>query len=228
MPTANDPAQTELWLVRHAESTGNKDGVLQGQQDQPLSPLGHLQAKLLARRLQGQRFAALYCSDLQRARGTAQYVAQATSLLPRPDQRLREIDCGAWSGLTNEQIAAAFPEEWAAWHQRDPRMRRGGGESYVDAGIRITEAIESIAVMHPGQRVLVIFHGAVLRIYLATLLQLDLSLTWHLVVSNTGICRVKPFEPAFGGTNPRVGHIVSMNDLAHLDQGAAAAAAAAR
>jgi broad specificity phosphatase PhoE len=217
--------RTELWLVRHAESTGNRDGIIQGHEDLPLSPLGHMQAQLLARRLQGTRFAALYCSDLSRARETAQYAASALGLLAIPDRRLREIDTGAWSGLNHEQIAERFPEEWERWKSRDPSMRRGGGETYREAAARIAGVLDGIASGHPGQRVLVIFHGTVLRLYLSTLLQLDLAASWRLGINNAGICRARPYEVT-GGADARPGVVVAMNDLAHLEQAAAAAAGA--
>jgi broad specificity phosphatase PhoE len=217
--------RTELWLVRHAESTGNRDGIIQGHEDLPLSPLGHVQAQLLARRLQGTRFAALYCSDLARARETAQYAASSLGLLALPDRRLREIDTGAWSGLTHEQIAQRFPDEWAQWKSRDPSMRRGGGETYREAAARIAGVLDGIASAHPGQRVLVIFHGTVMRLYLSTLLQIDLAASWRLGVSNAGICRVRPYELA-GSTDGRPGVVIALNDLAHLEQAAAAAAGA--
>jgi broad specificity phosphatase PhoE len=217
-------ARTELWLVRHAESTGNRDGIIQGHEDLPLSPLGHHQAQLLAKRLQGVRFAALYCSDLSRAKETARYAAGATGLLAETDRRLREVDTGAWSGLTVEQIARKFPEEWARWSTRDPAMRRGGGESYREAAARIAGAIEGIARTHAGGRVLIIFHGTVLRLYLSVVLGLDLAQNSRIAISNTGLCRVRPFEFAGGGTEARPGQLLAINDLSHLEHAAAAAA----
>ena len=108
--------KTELWLLRHAESTGNRDGKLQGQEDLPLSPLGQRQARAIADRLAAihrrMSFAGLYASDLIRARETAESIGLACNLHITCDRRLREIDVGRWSGLTQEQITERFPEEW--------------------------------------------------------------------------------------------------------------------
>jgi broad specificity phosphatase PhoE len=212
----------ELWLVRHAESDSNRGKFIAGQSDVALTDLGHQQARQLAQRLRSHQFSALYTSDLQRARNTAGYVAEVLSMQPRIDPRLRELDAGAWSGLTHAQIAERFPEEWARWQGRDPSMRRGGGESYRDGAERITAMLEQIAKAHAGERVLVFSHGGVLGLYLSTLMGLDLSRAWHLVISNTAICRVRPFEAAVSGDHARLGRILSVNDLAHLDAGSAA------
>jgi broad specificity phosphatase PhoE len=207
---------TELWIVRHAESDGNRGGYVTGQMDVPLTETGHAQAKRLAKRLDGMRFDALYASDLRRATATASYVSTAISMPTLIDPRLRELDAGAWTGMTGVQIAAKFPEEWAAWQKRNPDMRRGGGESYRMGAQRVTAALADISERHHGQRVLIVCHGGVMALHLAYMMDLDLSHTWHLVVSNTGINRVRPFAVAINGEPKRHGHIMSVNDLAHL------------
>ena len=224
LPGHETRAATELWLIRHGESTGNRDGILQGQADLPLSPLGRTQAKALAERLRGQRFGALYASDLQRAQDTATAVAETVKLTLRTDAALREIDTGAWSGLTTAEIRVRFPAEWLAWQQRDTVMRRGGGESYVDAAERFRGACERIAEAHPGERVLVVAHGAVIRLYLTLVMGLALDRTWHLMISNASICKVRPFAAAFDGDRPLAGRVVAVNDLAHLEAQQAAGA----
>lgn len=213
--------KTELWLIRHAESTGNRDGLLQGQADLPLSPLGHRQTRALADRLlkahRRYPFSALISSDLMRTRETADSIGMALNLRIDLDRRLREIDVGTWAGLTQEQIASRFPTEWALWQGRDALMRRGGGESYQDAHDRITPALIEIGEQHPGSRILVMTHGGVLRAYLAGLMGLPLGRIWHLTIGNTSLTRVRPFDPAIGGEEPHWGRILTMNDCTHVE-----------
>ena len=213
--------KTELWLLRHAESTGNRDGKLQGQEDLPLSPLGQRQARALADRLtllhRRIPFVGLYASDLIRARETAETVGMACNLRVTCDRRLREIDVGGWSGLTQDQISERFPAEWQAWQSRDPHMRRGGGESYADALKRIQPALREVADRHPGGRILVVTHGGVLRAWLADLIGLPLGRIWHLSLGNTSLTRVRPYEIAIGGDHPQQGRIVSLNDCTHAE-----------
>ncbi len=215
--SAEQHAKTELWLIRHGESQGNRIGVMQGQDDFPLTDIGNLQALHLADRLRSQRFAALYCSDLTRARHTAETLGETIGLTPVADQRLREIDTGAWSGLTNEQVKAQFPTEWATWQKCDPTLRRGGGESYREAAVRITAALSDLAMSHPGERILVVAHGGVLRGYLAQLIGLPLNRQWHLSISNASLSRVRPFHVAIPGDPPKLGRVLALNDTAHLE-----------
>ena len=213
--------KTELWLVRHAESTGNRDGLLQGQADLPLSSLGHRQARALADRLlkahRRTPFSALVSSDLMRTRETADSIGMALNLRIDLDRRLREIDIGAWAGLNLEQIAAKFPAEYALWQDRHPDMRRGGGESYQDAHDRITPTLTEISEQHPGKRILVVTHGGVLRAYLAGLMGLSLGRIWHLSIGNSSITRVRPFDPVMGSNQPHPGRILTMNDCTHVE-----------
>jgi broad specificity phosphatase PhoE len=211
------PVLSELWLIRHGESTGNRDRLLQGQEDLPLTDLGHEQARKLAARLGRLDFDALYSSDLARALQTAVHLGEAIHLGTELDARLREIDVGSWSGLSSEQIVERFPEEWRMWQERDPALARGGGESYVCAQLRVVDALEELARRHLGKRIAVVCHGGVMRAYLAHLLGLDLRLIWHLTIGNTGICRIRPFLPTTGGSKPRYGRIDSINDLGHLE-----------
>ena len=53
------------------------------------------------------------------------------------DKRLREIDVGGWSGLTLDEVKAAFPQEYADWiNGNREQLRRGGGETYGEVGAR--------------------------------------------------------------------------------------------
>ncbi len=217
MPLA-DAIRTELWLVRHGESTGNRDGIVQGHVDLPLTPLGQRQVELLADRLRGLSFSAIACSDLIRARQTAQPIAAALGLAASFNPQLREIDTGGWSGLTLEQIQQRFPEEWTRWQSRDPELCRGGGESYTAAATRISDALGLLAREHSGGRVLVICHGTVIRLFLAKTLNLGLVNAWRLDVANASICRVRPGMIAAGSTILAPGQITAVNDIAHLEE----------
>lgn len=223
-------ATTELWLIRHAESIGNRDGWYQGQDDPPLTPRGHQEARRLAARLRGQLLSCeealqkapgvvLYCSDLVRAMETAQYVAHALDLPFYEDERLRELDLGRWEGLTSAEIAERYPEEWRVYCETfDPTFPRGGGESYAEAQQRIVPAIEEIARRHAGDTVLLLFHGGVMRTYLAHVLGLPLEHTWRLPLRNTAISRVRPFASSRYNEISPPGLVLAVNDAAHLEQ----------
>ena len=209
----------ELWLIRHGESIGNRDRIYQGQNDLPLSPDGQQQAALLAARLTGlhllQPFSAISSSDLQRAWQTALPCAQAINLPIQPSTGLREIDVGGWSGLTFAEIQSRFPEEWAASYPvMDPERVRGGGESYRQAQQRTVGALSLIAAAHPGERVLVFFHGGVLQAVLTHVLQVPLPNKRFLHTANTSISRLRLTT----SNGALTGLVLGINDIAHLEQ----------
>jgi len=116
--TTVDPARiSELLLVRHAESEWNATGRWQGHADPPLSPAGRAQARALAEAiaplLEARRPSLLVCSDLSRAIETARALGAACGLDPVPDPRLRELDVGSWSGLTEPEIRRSEAEAGA-------------------------------------------------------------------------------------------------------------------
>lgn len=158
-------APVQLYLVRHGATAWNEGGRFQGQSDVPLNDRGIEQAEAAARRLRGLQAAAIYSSDLRRARQTAEIIAAA---LRRPQhavrlcRSLREIDFGSWEGLTWIDIERRWGTLLDQWC-RDPRSATPpGGEPFVHFEARVRHAISTIASRHPGQTVIVVTHGGVI------------------------------------------------------------------
>src|SRR5919106_799551 len=86
-------SRDRLILVRHGESTWNSEERLQGQLDPPLSDRGREQARALAPILEALPEERIVCSDLARARETAELLGLSPG---RFDERWREIDVGEW------------------------------------------------------------------------------------------------------------------------------------
>ena len=134
-------------FVRHGETDWNAEGRLQGHTDRPLNAYGREQAKALAARLAGEDVAAIYASDLARARETAEIVGERLGLPVVVDADLREKNWGTWEGLTSEE-----------------RLRvELAGESTAEHRERTVRAVERIVERHPGQRVVVVTHGGSMR-----------------------------------------------------------------
>ncbi|MGH9155407.1 MAG: histidine phosphatase family protein [Acidimicrobiales bacterium] len=155
-----------LLLLRHGQSTWNAEERWQGWADPPLSPLGVHQAEDAARWLveSGTGFGTVACSDLVRARRTAEIVADGLGLGPvEVDPALRERNVGDWEGLTTDEIGLRWPEALAAW--RDRRLRTTpGGEAEPVLVARALAGLGRLAAAAPtGGRVLVVTHGGVIR-----------------------------------------------------------------
>jgi len=194
---------TTLILARHGETDWNRDGRWQGHADEPLNERGRAQAQALADELAGEEVAAVYSSDLGRARETAEIVATRLGLdtLVEIDPRLREVHVGGWSGLTMAEIEARFPDGVARWQAGDPAHAFDGGESYAAMGRRVVEAVEEIAARHPGERVLVVLHGGPIRSLLAHAAGITYEEQRHRRrhLDNCGFVRIAVREGNFAG-----------------------------
>lgn len=151
---------TTILLARHGETDWNRDGRFQGHADPPLNDEGRRQSKLLAEQLSTDGIAAVYSSDLRRAAETAHIVAQRLGLGVVAEPALREIDVGSWSGLTRDEVAERFPEGFARWRQGELGH---DGETREQLANRVVPVVEAIAQAHPGETVLVVTHGGVIR-----------------------------------------------------------------
>ncbi|APR06111.1 histidine phosphatase family protein [Thauera chlorobenzoica] len=154
-----------ICLIRHGETAWNTERRLQGHIDVPLNDTGLAQAEAAARRLAGQGFAALYSSDLQRARQTAAAIACHHGLGAEPEHRLRERHYGLFQGLTYEEAEHRHPELYRRFKARDATFAfPESGESLHDFAARVHTALADIARRHGGEQVLVVTHGGVLDI----------------------------------------------------------------
>ena len=161
-----DRDMTEIWIVRHGQTDWNVEGRYQGQADRPLNAVGLAQAQQAAEQLRGRDFAAIYSSDLQRARVTAEIIAGQLGLPVQVDRRLREVNQGEWEGMLTADIEQRYADEWA--ERRTDRLHAAppGGESLAQVAARVLEGVSDIAQRHPEQRILIVSHGLALSVVL--------------------------------------------------------------
>lgn len=176
----------QLLVVRHGETTWNVEGRIQGHRDSPLTARGLEQARAAAARLAREGVEALYCSDLGRARQTADEVAAATALPVRLDEGLRERAFGIVEGRIWEEFRAEEPEQ-ARRLLEDPAHAVPGGESLARFRDRVTEALRRISAEAGAARIAIVTHGGVLGVLYreAMGLPLDAPRTWE--TPNAGV-----------------------------------------
>ncbi len=123
-----------LLITRHGTAAAD-NVVLGGQLDIPLTEKGRQEAEALASRLAGIRVDRIIASPLARALETAQIVARGRPI--EVEERLREMDYGAWEGLTGAEIEKRDPELRARWERDPANTRSPGGECGEDVGRRL-------------------------------------------------------------------------------------------
>jgi probable phosphoglycerate mutase len=186
---------SEFWFIRHGETDWNLARRLQGWQDIPLNDTGLAQATRLAQRLRGDAvdtsFAALYSSDLRRARATAQAVGAAIGLPVHIELGIRERNFGVLEGLQYDTLDETAPEAAAAWRSRDPDRLLKGGETLGGFNARVLYTIDELARRHANHRVLVVTHGGVLDLIWRRANGIALSEPRHTKMLNAAINRVR-------------------------------------
>jgi len=113
-------------LLRHARTSWNAERRFQGQADPPLDDVGRSQAYEVAPLIAAVRPNLLVSSDSARAMQTAAVVGELTGLPVHAEPRLRERGLGHWEGLTREEVADKYPDEYADWMAGRDVSRRGG------------------------------------------------------------------------------------------------------
>jgi probable phosphoglycerate mutase len=146
-------------LLRHGQTASNAEGRIQGQLDTPLNEVGLAQAEALGTVFAVDPPSCVVSSDLLRARLTAQAVCDHIGLPLHVDARLRETFFGEWQGLTGDEVAAGWPEEYEAWrhHVGSPV----GGETPAEVGARAVDVVREH--LPSSGTLLVVTHGGTAR-----------------------------------------------------------------
>lgn len=178
---------TRICLIRHGETDWNAAGRMQGHIDIPLNATGFAQAKGLAGMLEEHCFAAIYASDLLRARQTAQAAAVLFGAQVQVLQELRERNYGVFQALTNEEARERHPAAFQRFKARDPDYVLPEGESLAGFAGRVIRSLTEIASRHADDEVLVVAHGGVLDIARRAATGMSLSSVRDFTIANAAI-----------------------------------------
>ncbi len=167
-----------LGVVRHGESTGNVAAsaaetagielidIPERDADVPLSGTGREQAAAVNRRLRelppDRRPQVAVVSTYLRTRQTAELALDGLDIPAVRDERLRDRELGVLDLLTGRGVRARLPVE----AERRARLgkfyyRPPGGESWADVVLRLRSLLRDVREDHPGGRVLLVSHEAV-------------------------------------------------------------------
>lgn len=159
-----------LYLLRHGQSTWNREERVQGRRDVPLTDLGREQAAAQGRILAGLALppdTVALTSPLIRARDTAKIACAMVGLVPRPDARLVEMGFGAWEGRLKSDLQREHPELREGRRLFELCME-GPGEGFEQLRARCAAVLDALT----GPTVIV-SHGITMTMIRALALGLD-------------------------------------------------------
>lgn len=143
---------TQIVYETHSITEDNEHGIATGWLGGRLSATGRTQATSLGRRRRQDGLAAVFSSDLARARETVEIAFADTPLPVLYDWRLRECDYGSLNGAPVDQVHDVRPA-----HVDRPYP---GGESWREAAERVRWFLDDLCRRWDGRRVLVVGHVA--------------------------------------------------------------------
>ena len=163
---------TRLYLLRHGEVEVAYHKVFGGRIDMELSPLGHEQVQALARFLRATPPDILYASPMRRVQQTLAPLAQETGLRPVFIDGLREVDFGAWTGLSWDEVLQRHGVSAFSWLNQleDGTIERA--ETVPDFRRRVETSLDQILAESSGKTIAIVCHGGVIRMLLSILLDL--------------------------------------------------------
>lgn len=176
----------DLYLIRHGESTANRDHVHAAWLPMPLTEEGVKQAQTVGQLLKNVPFDRFFCSDVLRTAQTFDHAFGEDH--PREySALLREANSGKLAGMSFEECTEKYGdlykkirETWAF----DLMDGESAGQ-VVDRGAAFLKQMENLP--EDVKYVAAVSHGGLMRAIAAHLLHQPLG-GFPMVISNCGVC----------------------------------------
>jgi broad specificity phosphatase PhoE len=202
---------TVTLLLRHGATELSAERRFAGRGDIALTKEGIKQAGLTARSLAATSSVDIVLtSPLQRARRTAEAVAEATGAPLVVDDDLVEADFGNWQGLTFAEARERWPEQLAAW-LATPDAAPPGGESFAMVAMRVIAALDRLVAAHKHKRVVLVSHVTPIKTLICRALLAPPEAMFRMNLDVASLTRIDNFDN--GSALLR-----SFNDTSHLHE----------
>ncbi len=181
---------TTIDLLRHGACEGGE--IFRGSTDVALSDKGWQQLRAATGELGG--WSRIVASPLQRCANFAQEVAETHSLPVELRDELREIHFGDWEGRA---ISDVMRDHGALLNQfwNDPtHVTPPGGESMSDFSTRVRSVVDELLQQHAGEHLLLVTHGAVIRLIISHWLQMPMTAFSNIAVPYAALSRFRIHE----------------------------------
>ncbi len=202
---------TTVYLVRHGETALTPLRKFSG--DGPLNPeltqIGRTQAKALAKEVALLKPDLLISSPLKRAQETAQEIEKSTGLKMQIEKIWIECSFGRWDGLSSDEVAAEYPNEYKRWLTSSSQIPPEG-ESYDETMARALEGLDTLVTDHPHKKIVVVTHNGVIKTAVAGTMQANPNSIFNLDISPCSITTISIWP------SDNLMAIRGMNERSHL------------
>jgi probable phosphoglycerate mutase len=190
-----------FYLIRHAHNDYVDKAIAGWTPGVSLNAEGREQAGRLAWKLLGCGITRLYSSPLERALETAAPIAEALGLKVEVRDALGEIRYGEWTGKRFADLDR--DPRWRIFNQYRSGTRPPGGETMLEAQVRIAGELECLRARHPDETIAAVSHADIIRAALVHYAGMPIDLYHRLAIdpASFSIVRLEPGGPRIQALN---------------------------
>ena len=185
-------------FLRHAQAENNTKRILAGRTEGvPLTKTGIEQAERIAKYLASIDISAIYSSPIERAKHTAEIVAESCSLEVVLDQRLTEIDMGKFTRMNYDDMFAKYGNIFLKFYENDPVISEHEVETFPDVQKRVLDMVDHVLKKHNNENVILVTHMDPIKSMLAKVMNLAPETLFELIIANASLTIVKEQDKKF-------------------------------
>ncbi len=198
-----------LYLIRHGQSTWNKQNRIQGHSNPPLTEKGRTQIGKLIPRLKREGIEKIIASPLKRAHESAQILAKGLGVECHTYRGLMEIFLGEWEGMSPDEINQSYNDGYKKWLKGPSKIRIPKAETISQFRRRAVKAFKEIVASETKERVVLVTHGGILTALISHWLKADFDkVLLSLFCENSCLTIAEVYEGKV--------YLTEVNDTAHL------------
>jgi broad specificity phosphatase PhoE len=158
-----------LTIIRHGETKANRERVILGRLDSPITASGILEAGKLASVLKYEGTGLILSSPLGRAVTTAEVFVRASGWRMVVIDELQELACGEWEGMPRLSFLHEGQALRSTWSDAPP-----GGESCAMAEVRVVQMVHKIRQCSQNN-IIIVGHAGINQVFLKIWLSLEVE-----------------------------------------------------
>ncbi|NQY94825.1 MAG: histidine phosphatase family protein [Campylobacteraceae bacterium] len=166
---------SNIFLIRHGETTWNLENRWQGSKNSDLTPLGITQVEKTKVNLSNIKIDYAYVSPSKRAQDSMKILLSHTNIKAIVLNDLREITLGSWEGKTHKEVKKINPQQLDNFWHKPELFYMKNAETYEVLQHRVIKTLEDVFAKHKGCNILIVSHGLSIKVAVAFYSGLPLS-----------------------------------------------------
>jgi broad specificity phosphatase PhoE len=180
---------SDFWLIRHGSTDTLHERIAGWSTGVRLNQRGQSEVLALSTRIDGCGAQGVYTSPLERARETAEPLADVLKCPLIQQDELGELQFGSWTNQRFDELDA--DPHWRRFNQFRSGSRLPGGDSFLSVQARAVNILLDLRARHPEERILIVSHGDVIKAVLMHFLGIPIDLCHRLTIAPTSISQIE-------------------------------------